>query len=605
MADSPSPKKYTLKNQSEEGMEQRLIVAFLVLGLLMAGAQFFLPKPAPKPPAKPVETAASKPSAPVAAAPSATPVAAPVAASAAAMPTVAARAEERITIETGLYEVVFSNHGAVVESWKLTRFQDKRKKPLDVVNNFPQSRNRIWYPFQVDLRGQTLEVDPNYAYWVGQKSADGLGVEYTYSNGKLLYRKTFRFQKDSYLTEVTSELRNGGAVVPHSLAWRGGFGDFHVFNAVSTMSAHRYQRDDKKLTYTNSGDLAKKPEVLTGPFAFAGLQDIYFALALFPKDPAAEVRVRQFADESHGGPGTGPHAHPSISVGTTGNAFRVFVGPKQLDLLDKVDARMAGLVDFGWFEILSRPLFYALRWMHNSVTQNWGWAIILLTMAINLVLVPLKISGYKSSKKMQALQPEIAKINKRYEGVSMRDPRNQKKNEEIMALYQKHNVSLGGGCVPLLVQLPFLYAFFYVLRGAIELRGADWAWITDLSQPETLEVRILPSLMVVSGLILQRMTPISVPDPEQAKQQQMMFLVMQVVLGFTFWNFSSGLVLYWLTGNLMGLLQQWVLNKVGDRWGINIGLSPPAPASGTSASGVTSGKAPVTVQTAKKTPKKR
>jgi len=197
---------------------------------------------------------------------------------------------------------------------------------------------------------------------------------------------------------------------------------------------------------------------------------------------------------------------------------------------------------------------------------------------INLVMIPVKISSYKSGKKMQLLQPEIARINKRYEGVGLRDPRNQQKNEEVMGLYKKHDVSLGGGCVPLLFQLPFLYGFFNVLRGAIELRGADWAWITDLAQPETLEIRVLPVMMVITGLILQRLTPIAVPDPEQAKQQQIMFLGMQVVLGFTFWNFSSGLVLYWLTGNLLGLAQQWALNKYGGRLvGPMVASTSPAP----------------------------
>lgn len=542
----------------EQGMEQRLILVFLVMGAVLLISQYFLPKPPP--PKKPATTpSAAKPATPA-------PVTPARAAAAAANTAVQlkAAAEERIELDNGVAHVTLSNHGAVVHSWNLKQYRDKRGRELDVVNNFPTSRNTVWYPLQIDARGGQIEPNPNYVYWVPKRDADGLGVTFEYASAGMTYRKRVRLEKNSYVAQVTSEVLKQGQPVAHSLAWRGGFGDFYVFNAAGSMSTHYYTDAERKVIYRMVPDVEKAPRKQTGAIPLAGLQDAFFAAVFMPKTSQG-VEIHEWAEQVTGGPGTGVHAHPSIAVGSVNNDFRLFVGPKQLDLLDKLDPRLALLVDFGWFEIVSRPLFYALRYLHNSVTQNWGWAIVLLTVIINVLLTPLKLSSYKSGKKMQAIQPEIAKINKKYEGVGLRDPRNQQKNEEMMALYNKHNINLGGGCVPLLVQLPFFYGFFNVLRGAIELRGADWLWVTDLSQPEQIPIRVLPLLMVVTGLVLQRLTPITVPDPEQARQQQTIFLVMQLVLGFTFWNFSSGLVLYWLTGNLIGLLQTWVLNRFGDQ----------------------------------------
>jgi YidC/Oxa1 family membrane protein insertase len=159
---------------------------------------------------------------------------------------------------------------------------------------------------------------------------------------------------------------------------------------------------------------------------------------------------------------------------------------------------------------------------------------------------------------MQALQPQIAKINEKYKDIPMRDPRQQQKNEETMALYKANGANPLGGCLPLLIQMPFLLAFYKVLSVSIELRNASWYWVHDLSQPETFAIRFLPLLMIASGFVMQKMTPMATGgDPAQAKMMQFMPLMM----GFFFWKSPSGLVLYWLTGNLVGIAQQWFFNK--------------------------------------------
>jgi YidC/Oxa1 family membrane protein insertase len=155
------------------------------------------------------------------------------------------------------------------------------------------------------------------------------------------------------------------------------------------------------------------------------------------------------------------------------------------------------------------------------------------------------------------LQPQIKAINDRYKGISMKDPRKNDQNQEIMDLYKKHGVNPVGGCLPMLLQMPFLFAFYKVLSVSIEMRGASWFWVADLSQPETLAIKVLPVLLVITQFMMQKMTPSPGVDPSQ--QKIMMF--MPLMMGYMFYFASAGLVLYWLTGNVVSVIQQWILNR--------------------------------------------
>jgi YidC/Oxa1 family membrane protein insertase len=173
---------------------------------------------------------------------------------------------------------------------------------------------------------------------------------------------------------------------------------------------------------------------------------------------------------------------------------------------------------------------------------------------------------------MQALQPQIAVINEKYKNIPMRDPRQQQKNEETMALYKKNGANPLGGCLPMLIQMPFLFAFYKVLSVSMEMRSASWFWVHDLSQPESIAIRVLPLLLIITGFIMQKMTPTAGGDPAQQK----MMAFMPLMMGFFFWKASSGLVLYWLTGNIVGIAQQFFFNKTmtpADTGVINV---PPA-----------------------------
>ncbi len=233
------------------------------------------------------------------------------------------------------------------------------------------------------------------------------------------------------------------------------------------------------------------------------------------------------------------------------------MGPKDVDLLRKVDPKLQQLIDWGWFGIIAKPIFLALHWLNDNAIHNYGWSIVVITIVINLLLLPLRFSSMKSQKKMQRLQPQIAAINAKYKGLSLRDPKKAEQNAEIMELYKREGANPMSGCLPMFIQIPILYGFYKVLSVTIELRGAHWLWVTDLSQPEQLAIHVLPIVMVITQFIQQKMTPNPSVDPSQAKMMQFMPLM----FGFFFYNMSSGLVLYWLTSNLVGILQQWLVNK--------------------------------------------
>ena len=214
------------------------------------------------------------------------------------------------------------------------------------------------------------------------------------------------------------------------------------------------------------------------------------------------------------------------------------------------------VVDFGFFSMIARPLFLWLKWTQEHIAGNWGVSIIILTVIINLVLLPLRITSMKSALKMQKLQPQMKAIQERYKKYPMRDPKRPEMNAEIGELYKREGVNPAGGCVPLIIQMPFLFAFYSMLANAIELRQASFLWLHDLSSPDKLFV--LPVVMLVSTFLMQKMTPNSGMDP---KQQQMMTLMMPLMITWFSYSLPSGLSVYWIVGNIIGIAQQYIMNR--------------------------------------------
>jgi YidC/Oxa1 family membrane protein insertase len=217
---------------------------------------------------------------------------------------------------------------------------------------------------------------------------------------------------------------------------------------------------------------------------------------------------------------------------------------------------LRSLVNFGFFGVIARPLFLWLKWTFEKVVHNWGWAIVIQTLIINLALLPLRISSMKSALKMQKVAPQIKAIQEKYKKYSMRDPRKQEMNQEVSALYKAEGVNPVGGCLPMIIQMPFLFAYYSMLGAALDLRHAHWLWIRDLSSPDPWH--ILPVGIIITMLLTQRMTPQPGMDPSQ---QKMMTLMMPLMLGVISWNLAAGLCLYWSEGNLIAIVQQAIMNR--------------------------------------------
>lgn len=549
MPDQVTPQLPGGKN--ELSMEARLLIAFLLMGVVLFVTPYFYKPSAPAP--KGVANVTPQKAAQVTQPPPAATTPPPPAASAGQ---VRGDKEDTFTVDTKLYRVVLSNKGANIRSWQLKQYKDLHGQPLELnaIGN-----GRLPAPFSIDFKDRKPDVDLNQVLWVARPTADRLGIDYEFSDGRVSARKSFHFA-ESYLSRIASEVSIAGASVPHLLTWRGGFGDPTVQNAPTAERAIFYDLSASKLINKGPDDAKNGPVSWPGTYSFAGLEDTFFTAVALPQG-TGNFEVRAYSDSLPYG--NDNKSTPFIGVGLGGdgsNNFELFVGPKDTDILRKVNPKLEQVINWGfWLGWLAKPLFLALNWVNDTVTHNYGWAIVLVTLSINILLFPLRLTGMKNAKKMQALQPEIQAINARYKNLSLRDPKQSEKNAEVMALYSKNGVNpLSSGCMPLLFQFPFLFSFYTVLGVAIEMRGAPWLWVTDLSRPEQLAIRVLPLVMIATQFISQQLTP-AAPGMDPAQQKMMKF--MPLFFGFMFYYQSAGLVLYWLTGNVVGIVQQWFMNR--------------------------------------------
>jgi YidC/Oxa1 family membrane protein insertase len=292
-----------------------------------------------------------------------------------------------------------------------------------------------------------------------------------------------------------------------------------------------------------------------GSFGFAGVDDHYFIAAVVA--PPAPLHVSySLVDATVPGDPTGAH-YVSWSAKYPGavKGARYFAGPKDFDVLARVDRNLVRSIDFGMFAWLVVPLLRALKWI-NAYVGNYGWSVVILTMLINLAIFPLRHKSVVSMRRMQEIQPEVKAIQDRYSKLKVSDPARSKMNTELMNLYRERGVNPASGCVPMLLTLPVLFAFYAMLGVAIELRGAPFVgWIHDLVAPDPYYV--LPILMGITMFAQQRMTP-TTADPSQ----QTVMLLMPVVFTFMSLWWSSGLLLYWTVSNIWGIGQQMITNRI-------------------------------------------
>ena len=329
-------------------------------------------------------------------------------------------------------------------------------------------------------------------------------------------RRCSSFLRDSYLCQVATDVTIDGNAVPHLVEWRGGFGDLTVPNPANAEHSLYFNLTDNKLVEETAKSVKGAPLPASGNFSFAGLADLYFAAVFLPQGSEA-MRVVTFSDTVKTEFDEKPAPFTGAAVSDSSNRLKLFVGPKDVDLLKRVNPKLEQVVDFGWLAFLAKPLFLIVNWVNDTMVHNFGWAIVLVTVIINFVLFPLKMANMKSMRKMQALKPQIDAINAKFKNVGLRDPKKGEQNQEVMDLYKKHGVNPMGGCVPMALQIPFFFAFYKVFTVSVEMRGASWLWVSDLSQPEHLAIKILPIAMIASQFIMQKMTPQATGRPQPAE----------------------------------------------------------------------------------------
>ena len=484
----------------------------------------------------------------VASAPAPVAPAAKPAVTAAPVAPVAESAVITTTVERADYVAVFSNRGAQLISFKLRNYKDKKKQPVELVKERPPARAD--FPFSLEAQNGAIASRLNtalYAVNVVRDDRDVIrSIEYRFAGDGVSAKKTFTFDQP-YLFDFNI------AVTP-PMPYRTIIGP-----GIRVLGPD--ERDNRIIITGNgvvqrAGSLDVLPREkgdrlrIYGPVDFVGIEDNYFLSVLRPKkadgavlrriDVAAGTEIRK---ELYAGVNAGPDGV------IAGNAF---FGPKETKLLDRYE--LASTLQFGTFGIIARFLLDVLVRI-NQFTKNYGWAIIVLTILIKVVLYPLQHKSIISMKKMQKVQPKMEAIKNRYKKARTDPEQRNKMNAEMMKLYQQEGINPMSGCIPILLQLPILWGFYGLLSKAIELRGAPFMlWITDLSDKDPFYVT--PILMTITMFIQTYITP-STGDPSQRR----MFLIMPLVFGFIFKDMPSGLVLYWLVQNILTIVQQMIMNK--------------------------------------------
>ena len=551
-------------------MNKNLILVFILMAVVVIiSQQFLFKKVEQQPKVTPTEQTQTAPAPSAATAPSKAAVPPPAPAAGVKQ----ASAETETVVENDLYRITFTNKGGLVKSWQLKKFKDDKGNALELVNQ--QAAGQYGYPLSLyagDEGTRTKLNDSLYVTDAGSSVSIPGALSYEFSDGDVSVQKKFTFDS-SYVVGVETSMTRNGQYVTALPSWPSGFGDLTIPGTYSAQRIDYFNGSDvKRLSPDRSGKDISGNRVMPGPFEWAGSLDQYFASVFLPENPqqASMVQFRNAMQVPKSASKPDPNDTSKVEVlGTAVGPLnapvktRLFVGPKAIDVLQTIhpngadkSADLRGVVDFGRFSFIARPLFMWLRWTYEHWIPNWGWAIIFLTVIINLALLPLRVISMRSALKMQKIAPQVQSINDKYKKYSLKDPRRADAQKEISALYKEHDVNPAGGCLPLIIQMPFLFAFWAMLSAAIELRGAHWLWLKDLAQPDHLY--LIPIIIIVSTLFMQKMTPQAGMNPEQARMMNMM---MPLMLGFRSWSVASGLGLYWLTGTIVAIVQQWGMNQ--------------------------------------------
>jgi YidC/Oxa1 family membrane protein insertase len=529
-------------------MERRLLLAAglsLVVLLTWEWIGPRTPKRAAPAVAAPVAAAAATPMA------TASTVAAPGSPAPAAAATVlpasaSAEAETLTTVSNGVFKATFSNRGAVLSSFVLTGHFDQERQPLELLRSLPLAFPKpLGLDFGADAATTKKVAD---ALFVVERESDRV-VRWRYADSAIAVIKEIRVG-EGYLFDVKVTVTGPAYSVLVGPGLR---------NPTEAERGSSYVMATTAVAATSEGLKTVSAEKASDKNAwaipargFAGIEDNYFLEVLVPR---AQTSARLFSFSL-----PRPEGKPTVEIvaGVAGQgAFEgsAYFGPKDVTILESYGLGLERTVDFGWYGIVARPLLWLLKKTYGYV-GNWGLAILVVTFLIRLLLFPLTAKSYVSMKKMQKLAPKMTAIRDKYKKAKSDAAQRQKMNTELMALYQAEGYNPMSGCLPIVLQLPVLVAFYNVLSRSIELRHAPFfLWIKDLSAIDSTYILVI--LMIVSMYVQQAMTP-STMDPAQKK----IFMFMPVLWGFFLKDMPSGLVLYWLFSNLLTIVQQLVMNRI-------------------------------------------
>ncbi|MGB9893266.1 MAG: membrane protein insertase YidC [Candidatus Saccharicenans sp.] len=483
---------------------------------------------------------------------------------------IAAEKEEEITIETPLYTAIWTNRGGVLKSWKLKhqlkKLPSKKepgKEPLDLISELAAQTGLFPFALKLEEPGLMAKVNSSlYKFKVEPQKINQGELTYLifeYSDGNIVkIKKEFIFNDRDYNFGIETSLEVGGKAVEPVLLWGPGIGTLSPEELKQKFSASRgaaflFSRDKKVLRLQEKKIGLERESVRYGGLNWAAYEENYFA-AIFLLNPdlsqAFAYKMEKMEDQAEGKTAVMPYYYLAYS-----HPQEAYLGPKEYDRLKAYGHQTKKIINFGFFGGIAELLLIATKYFYG-LFPNWGLAIIIMTLIIKILFFPLTYSSTKSMAKMQEIQPKIKALRAKYKKAKQDMEQRRQMNEELMRLYKEHGINPAGGCLPLLIQLPVFWGFFRMLVVAVEFRHSPFIfWIRDLSVRDPYYVT--PILMGVTQYVSQKMTP-STADPAQQK----MMLLMPFIFTIFFMNFQAGLVLYWLTNNVLQIAQQAIMNRM-------------------------------------------
>ena len=472
--------------------------------------------------------------------------------------------QKEVSVDTNLYTAVFSTRGASLKSLTLKNYREENPAASKKVTLGADSDPNI---FSLSSRATGINLPDSTLYTTAtntlviEKNGSNK-IEFNYISGQgYTVRKTYTFYSGLYGIKLETQVFNNSAA-----PLVGSIQHVMTYPAEPKVKDNRFDTagsylfSDNSLQSNKIKDVASASKRYEKTIQWSGFADKYFLNAILAeKNSIASVELKK----NSGGFFESVVSSPPFTV-NPGQSFttnhRIFIGPKDIDVLKEQGNSLEQSLDLGWFTVIAKPLLYSLKFFYNYV-GNYGIAIIIITIILKALFFPLTHKSYKSMKGMQKIQPEMTKLREKY-----KDDRDAM-NKAVMELYREHKVNPMGGCLPMVVQIPVFFALYKSLMFSIELRHAPFLlWITDLAGPDNLFGQLLhvpmvlgplPILMGISMFVQQKMTPSNM-DP----MQQKMMLALPVVFTFMFLSFPSGLVLYWLVNNVLTIGQQMYINKL-------------------------------------------